>query len=665
MGDIEQYRPQVSPELPKGPSPFELIAGFHPPDTQIESVVAEGLTSIGNRVAELALKAQAADQAQEVAQAQAQYFAAMKKWTFDLPQSELDPKEYQNEFSRKSTEVASEISKGFRYADSLEQFSTWRTEQDVPLLGETVKQQLTAMNDRFGAALQKGFALLNADPDYEQTLLGIVDRNEWIIGKAAAEQDRQLIRNHADLSRAMTDGAKIGSAAMVERLKDPKYLVNLTPEQRQGLPGDLYRNENIQAQGLAREDEAKNAHFANDVLPTLRKPSDYLKARAELQAAPFHDGDLTLKWWKLLTPPDPDQAKAWSQLPPDDATYAAWSVLKSAVRFNRSLPNDPAYGRYAGQFPNSAFAREWILGNQKQMGNAFKSESEAIDDLESERYKYADQKMEDLFNSDVWKNKYRDAKESYYAQAALRQNIHLYIDRENPDEQKLSAAIYANTLRSLKPITEDAPSRAQGAEFALRLWNRQIPTWADGGAQQNEVDKLANAEKIDFAARYGLKPEDLPRLTGKPQAGEQGYRFLNNGVAVFSFDGNAYAYVPADYDPTKKTEEQTFKAREMKLKVWKGGRWMDPPEPLIDTSGPTTLSAKDLAGKYRNDLINTRNDLLDKIDATERFITDQTEAVKTNPMLRPSLRQKQHELDVYRRDLANVEATIKQKGIRP
>lgn len=666
MGDIEQYRSQVSPELPKGPSPFQLLSRFTLPDTRVEQAVTEGIGTLGDRIAEMAIKASAADQAEEVARARAQYFSTMTDWTLNLTQSDIDPKEYRNEFSRRSNELAGDISKGFRYGDSLEQFSTWRLEQDVPLLGQTTKQQLNAMNDRFGATLQKDLGILKNNPAYLATVLRNIQEAERVIGKTAAETLRQNAMKLADVSQAMVDGRKIGPAAMAERFKSaPGLYGSLDPEDQQRILIDLDREKKVRQQELDDEDEQKDNHFANDVLLRAKTSADLLKGRKELEASPFHSGDLTRKWMALFTPADPADAKAWSQLPPDDATFNQFAILKTAVRFARLLPKDTVYGRYAGKVPPSGFAREWIQGRQKQMGSAYDSEREAIDDLESEQFKYVDQQIEDVAKSDGWKRKHPDAIESQQALGALRDRIHTYIDTENPNKQALSAAIWANTFTTTKPVTEDTATTAQGAELTLRLWNGQLPQWADQGAQQNQVESIANGQRLKFTGRFGIKPEDLPRISiEQVRAGQEGYGFFPNGVPVFSFNGATYSYVPSDYDPKKKPEEQTLKSKDLKLKVFKGGRWLDPPKPVIDTSGPTSFSAEDLGNKDRNDLVNARADAVKKIAAAENYITEQTQAVKSNPMLKPSLRLKKNELDMYKRDLANIEAAIQQLGVR-
>src|SRR5689334_113322 len=98
MGDIQQYDRQVSPQIPKGVSPFTLIGGFHPPDNQVATAVAGGLNELGGRIADITLKVQAANQNEEVARARADYFSKMSDWVNTVDQQNLDPTEYRAEF---------------------------------------------------------------------------------------------------------------------------------------------------------------------------------------------------------------------------------------------------------------------------------------------------------------------------------------------------------------------------------------------------------------------------------------------------------------------------------------------------------------------------------------------------------------------------------------
>jgi len=677
VSDIARYQSQVSPELPKGVSPFTLIGGFHPPDTQVVEAAGRGLDELGSRIADLAIRISASDQNAEVARGRADYFSRMTDWTRNVDKSDLDPKEYRTEFDRESNAVAGEISKGFRYADSHDQFSIWRTEQDVPLLGETLQKQLTVMNDRFGASLQRDFELVGVKPSYLPTALTNVTNaeNSGAIKHAAAETIRQNLFKRSEGAQALQEGEKIGSAAMSERLQNMSLYTHLDEEDRKKIVSDLVFGENVRAQALVEEDKNLETHYA-DVLLKARTPKDIYAALEELKGKQFHNGDTTYQWQQrfraeLPKPGDED----WTNDPPDPVVYDQWATYKTAVRFSRRLPNDPAYGPAAGQVPSSADARVWSSDRKMQLGSTYRSEREAIDDLENDRYRDADQKLDDLFKSNEFKKRYgNDPVKTYQAQGDITDRIHDYIDKHNPGDKELFAKMYAFTLPQTKPITEDVPTTAQGAELGLRLWNDLYPdrSWKDSSQLQNEIEKLALSQRKKLGGYLGKELNRLPGLSSPPTApGQEGFLMGSNGIAAFYVkDGKGqtqtYAYMPEGFDSSKPVGQRY--SGNLKLRQYVGGKWVDLPAPEVTPSPEGFIPAKTIAGYDRNAIVNKINALKTQRGKTQQFIATQDRIISDpHPGEDPTQafgdrEAKQRELQKIDNNIANLENALRARG---
>jgi hypothetical protein len=473
MGDIQQYRPQVSPELPKGPSPFQLLTRFNPPEDAAGQALAAGAVSLGDRVAEVALKAQAADQAEEVARARAQYFSSMTDWNQRLAQSDLDPKEYRNEFSRKSTETAGEISKGFRYADSLDQFSTWKLEQDVPLLGDTLKQQLTAMNDRFGATLQKDLQQLRDNPGYLATVLANINTAETngAIEHTPAEQLRQNAMNLAEVGSATQEALKLGSAKAVEMFADPKKYPGIDQKGREEIVRQTVFQEQVKQNALNAEDDQLAAHYA-DLHLKAQTPAQVYAALDELKSKQFHNGNLTYEWQQrfraLLEKPDPD----WTNKPPDLATVAALADIKDAMDGQYALPQDAArFGSLSGKVPSQGSLSVWESQHMEQLGRTYDSERDWNRNFKPGPATFGHTMIDRLMTKEGAQEGKLKAPITWDQAAQLHGQLDAFVRETNPKRDLIEKWVVGRVFAFSAPAVTSDQSEKPTADFVANLWN--------------------------------------------------------------------------------------------------------------------------------------------------------------------------------------------------
>jgi hypothetical protein len=579
MGDMEQYRPQVSPELPKGPSPFQLLARFNPPENAEGQALAAAAGSLAGQITEMVAKAQAADQTQEIARARAQYFSSMTDWTRGLSQSDVDPKEYGNEFSRKSSEVAGEISKGFRYAESLDQFSTWKLEQDVPLLGDTLKQQLTAMNDRFGATLQKDLQQLRDNPGYLATVLANITTAEssGAIDHTPAEQLRQNAMNLAEVGSATQEALKLGSAKAVEMFADSKKYPGIDQKGREEIVRQVAFQEQVKQSALNAEDDQLAAHYA-DLHLKARTPADVYAALDELKSKQFHNGNLTYEWQQrfraLLAKPDPD----WTKKPPDQLTMVAWSDIRDAMDGQYALRDDKAmYGSLAGKVPSQPRNSVWLSENIEGMGNQYDNARDWNRNFKSGPATFGHTMIDRLMTKEGAQAGELKAPITWDQAAQLHGQLDSFVRETNPKRDQIEEWIVGRIFAFSAPrITSDQGEKPT-ADFVANLWNGGYSDAAAKGDPwyKNQAAQHQTQATLDISKYFGKKPDETKVINGIPQ---------------FRYGGKVYAYVPEKFD----AQSRKYSGNPV-LKVYQGGQWKVPPAPEVKAgAGYSTVKAAEV-----------------------------------------------------------------------
>ncbi len=696
MSDIPRYPYQVSPELPAGASPGQIISGFHPPDLKVGQAVAGGVTDAVMRIAQLTEQIQAADKSAELARARADYYKKMTEWTLTLPQSDIDPLEYRNEFDRESNAVAGEISKGFRHAETLDAFTTWKTGQDASFFADVLKTQLVEMNDRFGAAQKKDLELLKDNPGYLPTYIKNIEdaARRGAVNQTAAQTAIQAGQDMTEVSNAREAIKGMSLAEASEWMQMGYTAPGLTEAEKTQLLAELQQNEQIREDELRKKDEEYTRYFADKHLK-VGTVADIYAALKELADTPFHDGDKKhqIEGWFTSLLPSPGEDPLKNE--PDPTTLDTFLDIKYALNNpGMKLPNDPRYGEMAGKEPTVPLTNAWLSTRMYLMGNRYRPEREYLMEWKSDAFSWADGEIDKFMKSDNPLKK----QISWQQAAEMKTNLRNYFRGQNPTQAEMGKYIEGQVMGMPKPLSQDQGTTGSGAELGVRIWNGQFPnwTWMNDPTTAKQVEGKAILQAAEIG-KYLDKPPDtlasLPKETQDQMGLSQknpvdlakNYLITESGVALFHANGKWLAYVPA-YDPAKPAGQKYSGGKETLMEYNPGDpdpgkRWKPYvvvpklEKPSKGTKLEGGLSAEDIGKMKANEIKNKINDLKVKKQNAQKQIDRIKKEIETYypetlsgrefmPLYRQqleNLERAQEALKTYELNAINLEEALKQR----